>query len=173
MDEIELKILEIDKEDVERRLYEIGASKIFESEIHTELYRFENKDTIDDEGLLRLRVRDDEAFVTRKMASENPDSDLKIKEEIEFDVDNPDEVRNFFKSISLNKTLENNKKRVKWVKDDVEVVLDKHEDIPWFLEIEADSKEKIEEMVEQLGYKMDRTVALGALELLDRYNELE
>jgi adenylate cyclase class 2 len=170
MEEIELKILEIDKEEVEKRLDEIGASKVFESGILSELYRFENKDIIGDEGLLRLRIRDDKSFVTRKMASEQSDSDLKIKKEIEFDVDDPEEVRNFFKSIGLTKTLENHKKRVKWVKDDVEVVLDKHEGIPWFLEIEAGSKEEIKEMVEDLGYNMDQTVALGALELLNRYD---
>ncbi len=166
--EIEAKVLEVNKEELSEKLRNIGAEKVFDSQIKSELYDFPDG-RIEEEGVLRLRTREDKSFVTRKQRVAFDDA--KEMHEIEFDVDDPEEFREFMKSIGAEKVREGNKNRTKWVKDDIEFVIDKIPNIPCFLEVEAPDREEMKNAFQELGYSMEETVNWGAKEIFEHYEE--
>ena len=159
MKEIEAKILEVDTDELREKLDGIGASKVFEKQVSSEFYDFEDG-RIEENGQIRLRTIGDNSFVTRKIDVD--DDRAKVKEEIEFDVENPDEVRKFLKSIGLEKIETGQKRRAKWHKNSVEYVIDWYPGIPPLLEIEAPSHQKLEESFEELGFSFEETVDWGS-----------
>jgi adenylate cyclase class 2 len=167
MKEIEAKILEIDPEELCGKLEGIGASKVFEDNVKSDFYDFEDG-RIEENGQIRLRTIGDHSFVTRKIDVD--DERAKVKEEIEFDVENPDEVRKFLKSIGLEKIESGEKKRAKWQKNSVEYVIDRYPGIPPLLEIEAPSHQKLEKAFEDLGYRFEETVDWGSSKLHRQYD---
>lgn len=169
--EIEAKVLEIDEEKLSEKLRSIGAQKIFDSHVKSELYDFPDG-RIEENGVLRLRTIEDRSFVTRKEKVVF-DDDAKEMHEIEFDVDNPEEFREFMNSIGAEKVREGSKHRIKWVKDDVEFVIDKIPEIPCFLEVEAPDREKMKKAFQELGFSMEETVNWGAKEIFEHYDRGE
>lgn len=167
MKEIEAKILEIDPEELRGKLEKIGAIKVFEEQVKSEFYDFEDG-RIEENGQIRLRTIGDRSFVTRKIDVD--DERAKVKEEIEFDVEDPDEVRKFLKSIGLEKIENGEKKRAKWHKNSMEYVIDWYHGIPPLLEIEASSHQKLEESFEELGFSFEETVDWGSNRLHKHYN---
>lgn len=166
MREIEAKILEIDPEELRKKLEGIGATKVFEKQVKSDFYDFEDG-RIEENGQIRLRTVGDHSFVTRK--NDVDDDRAKVKEEIEFDVDNPEEVRKFLKSIGLKQIEDGEKKRAKWHKNSVEYVIDWYPEIPPLLEIEAPSHQKLEKGFEQLGYSFEETVDWGSTRVHEHY----
>lgn len=165
--EIEAKVLEVDVKKVSEKLEDIGAEKVFDSEIRSELYDFPDG-RIEEDGLLRLRIRDEKSFVTRKKLIGFDEA--KEMHEIEFDVSDPNEFREFMTSVGAEKKYENTKNRIKWVKDDVEFVIDKYPKIPAFLEIEAIDRNEMRRAFEDLGYSMEETVNWGAKRIFEHYS---
>ena len=166
--EIEAKVLEIDKEKLSEKLVDIGANKVFDSPIRSELYDFPDG-RIEENGVLRLRTREDKSFVTRK--EKIAFDDAKEMHEIEFDIDDPKEFREFMNSIGAEKIHEGKKRRIKWVKDDIEYVIDKIPGIPLLLEVEAPDRDKMEDAFQELGFSMEETVNWGTKELMEHYKE--
>lgn len=164
--EIEAKVLEVDKDELGRKIEDLGAEKVFDSSLKSELYDFPDG-RIEETGILRLRTRDDKSFVTRKEVIAFDDA--KEMREIEFDVDDPDEFREFMASIGAEKIEENTKNRVKWVKDDVEFVIDKFPDISPFLEVEAPDRQEMKKVFQKLGFSMEETVNWGSKEIFEHY----
>jgi adenylate cyclase class 2 len=167
--EIEAKVLEVDKEKLSEKIEELGAEKKFESSMRSEFFDFPDS-RIEKDGILRLRTRDGEAFITRKR--EVAYDDAKEMEEIEFDVSDPEETREFLRSLGLERIAESEKTRAKWVKGDTEFVIDKFSGIPHFLEIEAPDREKLMESFEALGFSQDETVNWGGKKVFEHYGKL-
>ncbi|MBY6294237.1 hypothetical protein GLU60_02500 [Nanohaloarchaea archaeon H01] len=94
-------------------------------------------------------------------------------EEIEFDVSSLEETVEFSKSLGLEKVHHSQKNRFKRVLDDIEFVIDKLPEIPPMLEIEAPTREKLEESFAKLGYNMDETTNWGAKKVRDDYQEMK
>ena len=166
MKEIEAKILEIDTDELRKKLEKIGAIKVFEEQVKSEFYDFKDG-RIEENGQIRLRTIGDRSFVTRKI--DVVDERAKVKEEIEFDVEDPDEVRKFLKSIGLEKIESGEKKRAKWHKNSMEYVIDWYHGIPPLLEIEASSHQKLEESFEELGFSFEETVDWGSSRVHQHY----
>lgn len=169
-DEIEAKVLDINRNELSDKIEGLGAEKVFDSHIESEFYDFPDG-RIEESGLLRLREREDKAFITRK--KDISYDEAKEMEEIEFDVSSPEQAKKFLKSLGLEKVHESQKNRVKWVLEDTEFVIDKLPDIPPMLEIEAPTKEKLTESFEKLGYSTEETLNWGAKKVRENYDELK
>ena len=167
MKEIEAKVLDVDVEELKDKLEEISAEKIFEETVKSEFYDFEDG-RIEQNGQIRLRTVGKKSFITRKTDVE--DDRAKVKEEIEFDIDDKNQARQFLKSIGLQKIEQGEKKRAKWKKDSIEYVIDWYPEIPPLLEIEAPTHEKLEDAFDELGYSMDETVNWGGSKVYRHYN---
>ena len=167
MKEIEAKVLDVDVEELKDKLEEISAEKIFEETVKSEFYDFEDG-RIEQNGQIRLRTVGKKSFITRKTDVE--DDRAKVKEEIEFDIDDKNQARQFLKSIGLQKIEQGEKKRAKWHKNSVEYVIDWYPEIPPLLEIEAPSHQKLEEAFEELGYDFRETLDWGSSKLHSHYD---
>lgn len=160
-EEIEVKILNINIEEVENKLKEIGAKRI--GEFIQKWKTFDYPDwRLDKEGAwVRLRDEGNEKITLsfkkrlgmkdREGISGNDDG----MEEIEIYVNDFNATALIFEKIGFIEKHYTEKKRIKWLKDDVEFDIDIYPEIEPYLEIETTSWEKIDEMVLLLGFKLE------------------
>ena len=66
MQEIEVKVIEVDKDEMTEKLIALGATKIFEGEVLTNVYDFEDGRLSKGGSYLRLRKMGDKSFFTFK-----------------------------------------------------------------------------------------------------------
>ncbi|MFB6208682.1 MAG: class IV adenylate cyclase [Candidatus Nanohaloarchaea archaeon] len=168
--EIEAKVLDIDREEISEKIEDIGAKKKFDAQMKSKFFDFPDG-SIENNGILRLRDTGERTFITRK--KEVKFDEAKEMEEIEFDVSSKEEAVKFLESIGLEIVAESQKRRTKWVKGEVEFVIDKLPEIPPLLEIEAPNREKMKKNFEKLDFEMEDTVNWGAKKTLDYYGKLE
>lgn len=154
MQEIEVKILEVDKAAIQAKLEELGAEKHFEGELHA-LF-FDDKDNaITARGdVLRIRKEGDEVVLAYK--SYLGKGEAKIMEELETNVSDLEMTRKIFEGIGLATRQETRKTRTEYLLAGTKVVIDEYKDrlayIPTFIEVEAPDLESMYQAVEMLGY---------------------
>lgn len=184
MEEIEVKILEIDVDAVREQLDASDAEQQFDGTVKSLFFDFpddafsgapdsaENPTAFPDGrieagGLLRLRQRGDYAFVTLKR--EIAKDAAKRMEEVEFAVDDFDTVRTFFRMLGLEELHASEKERAAWEDGDVLYVIDRYPGAPPLLEVEAPSMDALEAAVTGLGFTMDDTVSWDAADVMAHY----
>jgi adenylate cyclase class 2 len=167
MEEIEAKVLEIDPEEIEEKLGNIGAEKQWSYDIESEFFDFPDG-RIEENGLLRVRWREDKTFVTRK--TDVSFDEAKVMEETEFEIRDRSSFKDFLKSLGLEKIKESSKHRTKWTRGETEFVIDKIPGIPPTLEVESPSQEKLEKGFKDLGFSMNETVNWGAKRMFEEYD---
>ncbi len=69
MQEIEVKILEIDRKKIEKTLTDLGAEKIFDGGIQTIFFDFEDGRIVKAKDVLRLRKEEDKVELTLQKSS--------------------------------------------------------------------------------------------------------
>jgi len=172
MKEVEVKILEINKEEIIKKLLELGAEKVFEGEIISHLYDFEDKRINQGRKLLRLRKKGEKNLITFKTSISKEQS--KIEEEIETEIGDFEVVDDILKKIGLLIRRKAEKKRTSYKIANVLFEIDEpKEDVPAFLEIEAQSEEEIFEYVEKLGIEKERVKNWSGGEVLAHYGQLK
>lgn len=170
MEEIEIKILDINKEEVIKKLIELGAEKVFEGEVKADYFDFEDERLKKEEKILRLRKKGDkvELALKKKISMEQ----AKIMKEDEIVFDDHDAAEEILNGLGLKKIVEAlTKQRVSYSFDDVLFEFDTYTGIPTFLEIEAPTLEKLKEAVERIGFSMEDTKAWDAKQVIEHYNQ--
>jgi adenylate cyclase class 2 len=174
MNEVEVKILEINQEDVEKKLKEIGARKIFEGEINALSFDFEDR-TLENAGdLLRLRSEGEKAVLTLKKFVEH--DSVKIRKEYEVEVSDINEMKALLENLGFKARGKGAKKyRIAYAYKDVHFVIDRYMEefdfIPVFLEIETEDVGLLYEMVELLGFKKEDCKAWSFKDLKKHYRK--
>ncbi len=157
MDEIEVKILDIDRKAVEKRLADLGFRKAFDGEVVTLFFDFPDSRIREAGDMLRLRRKGEASSITykKKLAVEG----AKVMREHEAEISDFEAMCNVLASIGLERTLEVAKRRTSYRKGRTSVEIDSHTGeysyIPEFLEIEAESTAELARWVEAMGYKME------------------
>lgn len=159
--EIEVKLLEIDVLDVERRVQELGATKTFDGLVRTAYYDSPNYSLHAQYKMLRLREKEDSrtaencAEVTLK--EQLVIADTKIMKELETTLGDADRFRAILHGLGLRVLSETEKQRISYALDDerqgkVHFDLDTYTGIPPLLEVEAPTSEIVRLYVEKLGF---------------------
>lgn len=169
MKEIEVKFLEIDKNSVIERLKDKEAQKIFEGEIKAIYFDYPDGKLESKDKVLRLRKIGDKTELTYKSPSTN-DSNMKIREEYTINSNNFEEAKNVLQGIDLKQIYSLEKYRESYALDQVRFEFDKFEEIPEYLEIEADSEEKIKEYAKMLDLSIDEAKDWPETKVLKNYN---
>ncbi len=155
MQEIEIKILGVNKKELEEKLISLDAKKISESEIFTIFFDTPNKEIHSKKQTFRLRKKGDKVFLTLKNKPKS--SNLKIREEIETEVSNFEKTKKIIELLGFQETLSMKKLRTTYkLKNtlfEFDKYLEKYDYIPEFLEIESTDSETIYKYVELLGFK--------------------
>lgn len=171
MTEIEVKILEINREEVEKKLKTLGAKRVREETMEAIIY-FTGDKWGEGDGI-RVRKEKDKVIFTIKRALEGDDAKFMDEENIE--VEDFEKMRHMMKLLGFKESAYYKKRRITYEIDDVEIVIDKYLDeldyIPEYLEIEAPTKDQVYDMVQKLGYKDSDCNYFGFSQLYDYYTK--
>ena len=162
MKEIEVKVIEVNKEEMIEKLINLGAKKVFEGTLSGNWYK--NTKNV----LLRLRKEGPKTFLTMKKKISKDKA--KVMEELETEVKEfeimHEILANFFEFNAMPK-----KQRIKYKLKDTSFDFDEYEGIPVFMEIEAGSIEKIEEYIRKLNIDQSNVKNWTGKELLEHYKK--
>ena len=155
--EIEIKILNINKRELVKKLQKLGAKKSFEGKIKGEFFDYPDYKLENNKELLRLRTAGEKVVLTFKK-KENDKGKAKCCEEKEIEVENYDKTKEILLSIGLivrKGTM--TKHRVSYslgkTHFEIETPIEEYSFIPPFMEIESDNEKNIYKYAKLLGYK--------------------
>ena len=171
MYETEIKILDINREEIEEKLLSLMAGKIFDDEIHAIYYDSGDNAIRKNRNTFRLRKEGKRSVLTFKRYIENREA--KVREEKEVEVADFDAMRSILESIGFSVWFEMKKHRTTYECEGIHFELDKYHDkhdyIPEFLEIEGTDMEKIYKYVELLGFNKDDCKPWDAIQVAEYY----
>jgi adenylate cyclase class 2 len=168
--EIEVKILEIDVEEIDKKLKKIGAEKVFEGEIVSIYFDFSDRLLEKGGKILRLRQKGAESILTYKELISKDEA--KIMDEYELTIDDFELIKRIFEGIGLSPLYEFNKHRTTYKLNQTHFEIDKYPDIPAFLEIETPDLNTINEMVSKLGFSREEVNSYSIKDVLKYYDKL-
>ena len=174
MQEVEVKIIAIDRSAVEAKLRSLGASETFEGDIETIFFDFPDNTIAKANNLLRLRRKGDKSELTFKRFV--PKKGAKVREEYEVQVSDFETTRVLLQSIGLVEFQRMKKHRISYaLKDSVSVDLDKYtgdlSHIPDLMEIEAKDIATVHSHVKLLGFRPEDAKAWTTFDLINHYSE--
>ncbi len=173
MKEIEVKILEVNQDEVVEKLLSLGAIKTFEGILEAKFYDYEDKYLSQAGKVLRLRKEGNESFLTLKQNFDM--SKVKICDEIETEISNAEEIKIILLSLKLQPLKTTKKKRISYkiqnTKFEFDEYLEEFSNIPILLEIETPNIEKIYEWAEKLGFSKEDCKPWGFNKLVKYYKK--
>jgi adenylate cyclase, class 2 len=169
MKEIEVKILEVNKVEIVKKLESFGAKKIFDGKIIGSYFDFEDGRLKKQDKLLRLRKKGDitELTLKQKLICKK----AKIAEEQEVIVSNHEMMKKILFSIGLKEIAVFSKHRISYGLDNVHFEFDSFPNIPEFLEIEAKTVSELEKHIKKLGFSMKDAKAWSGRDVINHYKK--
>ena len=153
--EYEIRILEINKENIIRKIESLGAIK--KGEYNQKRYVYDLK-PIQKNRWIRLRTNGTETTMTYKDIESNTIDGTK---EVEFKVDSFEVANEFLNKIGFMPRSYQENKRIQYTLDNVEIDIDTWPMIPTYLEIEGNSEEEVNNMVKKLRLNNFKITALN------------
>jgi adenylate cyclase class 2 len=147
--EIEAKFINIDKDEVIKKLEKLGAVKAYDEKLMRRcVYNLPIKK---DGAWARVRDEGDKVTMTYKRVT---DKSLDGVEEVEIIVDNFDRAREFLRSVGLIEKAYQETKRMRYfiVDENIEFDIDTWPALNPFIEIESDNGEAIKKYATKLGF---------------------
>ena len=147
--EIEAQFLDINKDDIRKRLKDIGAQLLKPELLMKRVIFYTGK-----HSFARVRDEGDKIVMTYK----NVDDDHSIlgTKEVNLEVNNYDDAVLFLKGCGLKIKAHQETKREIWKYGEVEICIDTWPWIPTFIEIEGPTEESVWEVADKLGYKKEQ-----------------
>jgi adenylate cyclase class 2 len=162
--EYELRVLEIDKKEIIKKLEELGAKRI--GEYNQRRYIYDFKPALDNKWI-RLRTGGEKTTLTIKQIDSK---EIDGTKELEIEVSNFDDTNQILNQLGYNSRLYQENIRELYILDDVEFEIDSWPLIPTYMEIEGKSKEAVEEALKLLDINNDKVTCLDVQSIyLDIY----
>lgn len=167
--EIEVKVIEINKEEIIKKLKLLNAEKIGEYEIESVFFDDVNNSFSKKKNLIRLRKKNDLAFFTFKEKEKK--SFARMAEEIEFSVGDFEKAKLFMEKLWFVSREVQKKHRTTFKLKNSLIEIDEYKDIPAFLEIESPSEEEIKEIIELLKIDASKVRTWNGFDLFKYYGK--
>ena len=152
--EFEVRILDINKEDIMKKLEALGAEKISEFDYKRRVYNF-NPPT--DHKWIRLRTDGKKSTLTiKKIESFSIDG----TKEMEIEVSDFEETNKMLEEMGYKAHTYQENKRTRYMLDGVEFDIDSWPYIPTYLEIEGKSEESVKKMMDLLEVDKAKATSL-------------
>ena len=161
--EYEVRVLEINKEEIQNKLNELGATLVEDVFQRRYVYDF---NPVNPNKWIRLRTNGNTTTLTIKNVESSNIDGTKEMEIVVDDFDTTNEILNELGYIPRG--IQENK-RIKYDLNGVEVDIDTWPKIPTYLEIEGSSEEEVFNTLDLLG--IDRTKATS-LDVLSIYEQI-
>lgn len=176
MNEIEVKILDINPAEIRKKLEKAGAKKLFKAGIDARFYDFPDGRIRKAGNHVRLRkvgrVKTEITF--KKLISKKK---YKHNEEVDIIVNDFNKAHKFLTSIGLTKVKGYTKTRERYKLKNFQYEIDKYPKIPHFVEVEAKSddakkaKKELEKALKVIGYAIRDTKPWNGFEVHKHYNK--
>lgn len=179
MEEIEAKFLDINPDEIQKKLGKIGAKKVGEYFYRRRVFDYPDF-RLDKQGAW-IRVRDEGDKITlnfkKRLGIKTHDGTTSddSMEEIEIIVSDFDRTVAFLLAVGFIEKFYQETKRVRWMKGDIEFDIDTWPKLKPYLEIEAPSWEKIDEAIKILGLNPENKKIFSTNQIykLQGINELD
>lgn len=173
--EIEVKVLEVNKKELEKKLVAVGAKKIFSNnKIVQESYK--NKELQKKRASIRVRQIGKELYITFKEFKEIKNNVKNCKEK-EFQVSSDFKtIQEVFLALGLKKHRRIEKTRTSYKLKDITFDIDeviKPFKIPCYFEIEAKDYKEIEKTLLLLDIPKSKAKPWGTKQLLKHYEKMK
>lgn len=171
--EKEVKILDIDLEQVQKKLEELWAKKTFEDFIHDIYYDFPWDKMENNKRVFRIRKKWEIHLYTikrkRTLESEWWEKWVKIADEWEREITDVNSFRKVLENYWMVKVREKKKHRISYNLWNVEFDIDIYDEIPPLLEIEAHTSKEIEKYISLLWLENHTKKDFGSRWLFKHY----
>lgn len=167
--EIEIKVIEINKKEIIKKLNLLNAKKIGEYEVESVFFDDIKKSFSKKKHLIRLRKKNDLAFFTFK--GKEKKGFARIADELEFGVSDFKKAKLFMKKIGFIPREVQKKYRTSFKLKNSLIEIDEYKDIPTFLEIESPNEKEIKEIVKLLGIDKNKVKTWNGFDLFNYYGK--
>ena len=171
MKETEVKILEVNRQKIERTLRSLDAKKVFDGEVETLFFDFQDGSIIKQKNVLRLRKEKDKIELTYKKV--HITKTVKTAEEYSVEVSSIETVEKILKNLGLKVIERTRKHRISYILDNARFDFDcysgNYDYIPEFLEIEAKNTDSLYKYAELLGFKANDCLPWSTTDLIKHY----
>ncbi|VEJ35799.1 putative adenylyl cyclase CyaB [Aedoeadaptatus ivorii] len=174
--EMEIKVLDIDREAVEADLIAFGAKKVSE-EVHQTVRINSDAHPVDEEkGYLRIRrvVKESDERIEMTFKEKIGEGAVKLYDEHTALIDEMESMRKILALLGFNRQIYGKKHRISYEKDGLRFDLDRWDadtfPVP-YMEIEGPNAEAIYEAVRALGLPEDRISSKTIGELKESWNK--
>lgn len=167
MKEIEVKILEVDRATLEKKLRTLDAKKVFDGMLDIRYFDTPKGDLKERGVILRLRKKGVYGELTVKTNFVRT-ARAKTSSEHETRVDFYATMK-MLEALGYCESFRMRKRRIEYVLGKVHFEIDKIAGIPWFLEIEAPNEKQLSSWVKKLGYKQSDAKNWWWHEVLEHY----
>ena len=171
MKEIEVKILEVDRPQLEAKLIDLGASKHFDDRMEALFFDYPDGRITATGELCRIRREGKQVQLTYKQPISQ--AEAKIMKELELTVSNQDTMMAILTALGMKVINQTIKHRTEYILNDVSIVFDKYAGalahIPEFIEVEAPNLARMEETIELIGFKLKDAQSWHTYDLVKHY----
>lgn len=173
MKELETKIVDIDLDNLRKRLKELNFENVKKENQINNIFDFEDGRLLKEKGYARIRTVDDLInnktvyfITTKKMLSQDT---FKVMEENETIIEDGSIGENIFKSLGLHlvKSIKKYRESYKYKNTLIEIDINDPSFCPFpYMEIETSSEEELKEVLTLLGYSLKDTTSKTIYEIL-------
>lgn len=176
MKEVEVKILDVNLEEIEKKIISLGAKKHFDGEIAQFLYDFPDKRIKKERNTFRLRKSGDKTYITFKDKVKSIGT-AKVADEYEVTVSDFNTAKKIIESLGFEETHKMRKHRISYklanVTFELEKLFDQYEHIPDFIEIEAEDMETVIKYANILGFTEEQCRPWNIFDVDEYYKKLK
>lgn len=161
--EIEIRILEVDKEKLEEKIKKVNGEFVYEYYQRRYVYDTNPKK---DKQWFRLRDTGKEVTLTYKNIEKNSIDGTK---ELEIEVDDFENTHLMMEKLGYEAKAYQENKRTRYMLDGVEIDIDSWPLIPTYVELEGPSAEAVYQVLEKLELSKEKAIAIGVKEIFANY----
>jgi len=173
MKEIEIKIIDIDVEEIRIKLFNINAPKVKQENQINNIYDFPDKRLLNNKGYARIRTIHDELtnstvhyITTKRLISQEK---YKVMEEHESEIKDVTAAKGIFEALGLElmQSIKKYRESYKYKNTLIEIDINDKEFCPFpYIEIESAEEAQLEEVINLLGYSLSDTTSKTIYEIL-------
>ncbi len=159
MEEIEVKFLDINVEEIEKKLTELGAIKVFDKNYRRKVFDYPDLRLNTDNSWIRIRDEGDKITLSYKKrlatGAHDGSSNDGGMEEIELEVSDFNKMALFFEKIGLALKFYEENRRIRYELNGTHFDIDFWPQLNPYLEIEAESWEELDKAIKLLELNPD------------------
>ena len=166
--EYEVKFLEINKDEIVKKLLDLGAEDMGRHLMSEIIFYDKDGKWMDEKRFTRIRRKGEKVTVTYKHYHSQ---DIDGVEEIEFVIaEDVNKIKKFFEYMGMVAYRSQEKYRHTLVLDGVTFDIDEWPGVPAYVEIEGANENEVKRGTKMLGFEYDKSIHFSAGEVLKAYD---